>query len=363
MGFWQTGYMEFHEPVGLDGFEYSPSPPTYPCLHCDRVCGTADELRQHRYEAHPLRRPPLYIRGIEVGSEPRRITRRLREEDVRAEGVDIAVVNGREMRVETLAAFLTQVSIDVCRVTLRKADISTDFTLDFCISEEDDLLGVEAEFRRLVGHARLDTRALEDFISDCRPFTTATRYCDGICSYLYGVLAKEESPDSSLRPGSYTSKFNSAARELSAYDRPIGKQVCALIDFHFNHFAEAKRRAPQSRVAHASARFAAPTARTTSCQPPTTNPAIYLEQLFTDWTTEQVIRWAIRDAASLAPEIDDMQSCLSRSKQEYDKVKLSFLLAEAYGAAGHVDQASRLARSLRNIREFAPWAESVIEGS
>ena len=361
MGFWQTGYMEFHEPDGLDGFEYSPSPATYPCHYCDRVCATADELQRHRYEAHPLRRPPLYIRGIEVGSEPHRITRPLREEDVRAEGVDVAVVNGREVAVENLATFLTQVSTDVCRVTLRNVDISTEFTLDFCIAEDDDLLGIETEFQRLVREARLDTRALEGFISHCRTFTTATRYCDGICSYLYGVLAKEESPDSSLRPGSYTKKFNRASHELSAYDRPIARQVCALIEFHFNHFSDAKQRAPQTRVAHAAARFATPAARSKLSRLPASRTAIYLEQLFTDWTTERVIRWAIRDAASLVPEIDDMQSCLSRSKQEYDTVKLSFLLAEAYRAAGHVDQASRLARSLRNIPEFAPWAESLIE--
>lgn len=362
MGFWQTGYMEFHEPDGLDGFEYSPSPPSYPCRYCDRDYATADELQRHRYEAHPLRRPPLYIRGIEVGSEPHQITRPLREEDVRAEGVDVAVVNGSEMPVESLAAFLAQVSIDVCRVTLRNGDISTDFLLDFCIAQEEDLLAVEAEFERLVREGRLDTRALEDFISHCRPFTTATRYCDGICSYLYGVLAKEGSPDSSLQPGAYTKKFNSASHELSAYDRPIAQQVCALIEFHFNHFSDAKRRAPQTRVAHAAARFTTPVARPKLSALPASRVAIYLEQMFTDLTTEQVIRWAIRDAASLVPEIHNMQSCLSRSKQEYDKVKLSFLLAEAYGAAGHVDQASRLARSLRNIPEFAPWAESLIEG-
>ena len=267
------------------------------------------------------------------------------------------------MPVESLATFLAEVSSDTCRVTLRNADVSTDFTLDFCIAEEDHLLGVEAEFRRLVRHARLDTRALEDFISHCQPFTTATRYCDGICSYLYGVLAKEQSPDSSLRPDSYTRKFNSAALELSAYDRPISQQVCALIDFHFNHFSEAIRRAPQTRVAQAAARFAAPCAQLKISHHSASTTAIYLEQLLTDWTTEQVIRWAIRDTASLVPDIDDMQSCLSRSKQKYDKVKLSFLLAEAFAAAGHVARASRLARSLRNITEFTPWAESLINGS
>ena len=363
MGFWQTGYMEFHEPVGLDGFEYSPSPPTYPCSHCERVFATADELRQHRFEAHPLRRPPLFIRGIEVGTEPRRITRPLQEGDVRAEGFKVAVVNGQEMATKNLAAHLAHVANDVCRLTLRNGDVAADFTLDFCIAQEDHLLGVEAEFENLARLGRLDMRALEGFISHCRPFTTAIRYYDGICSYLYGVLAKEESTDSSLRPSSYTRKFNGAARELSAYDRPIARQVCALVEFHFNQFHEVRQRAPLSRVAHAAARFVPQADGPTPCNLPASDPVVYLEQLLTDWMTEQVIRWAGRDAASLAPEIDDMQACLSCAKQEYDKVKLSFLLAEAYGSAGRVDLAARLARDLRNIAVFAPWAESVIEAS
>ena len=363
MGFWQTGYMEFHEPVGLDGFEFSPSPPTYPCCHCNSVYDTRDELRQHRYEAHPRRRPPLYICGIEVGSDPRRITRPLREEDVHADGFDIAILNGREMPAEELATCLTQVSTDVCQLTLRNAEVSIEFNLDFCIADEADLFGVETEFESLVRHGRLDTHALDDFISRCRPFSTATRYCDGVCSYLYGVLANERSGKSSLPRASYTKKFNYAAHQLTTYDRPIARLVCALIEFHYNHFPEVRQLAPQSRVGHASTRFATSNVRAAPLQFPVSDPAVYLEQLLTDRTTEQVIRWAICDAESLVSEIDEMESCLSCARQEYDKVKLSFLLSEAYAAAGHVDRASRLARSLRNIHEFAPWAESVIDPS
>lgn len=363
MGFWHTGYMEFHEPVGLDGFEFSPSPPTYPCCHCDCVYDTRDELRQHRFEAHPRRRPPLFICGIEVGSEPRRVTRPLREEDVRADGFDVAILNGREMPADELAAYLTQVSADVHHLTLRNADVSVDFSLDFCIADESHLLGVETEFGTLARHGRLDTRTLEEFILRCQPFTTVTRYYGGVCAYLYGVLAKEGSGNSSLPHASYPKKFNSAAHELTVYDRPLARHVCALIEFHYNHFSEVRRFAPQSRVGHASTRFATRDVRATQWQYPVSAPAVYLEQLLTDPTTEQIIRWALCDAASLVSEIDEMQSWLARAKQEYDKVKLSFLLAEAYAAAGHVDPASRLARSLRNIHEFAPWAESVIDRS
>lgn len=366
MGFWQTGYMEFHEPITLPGFEFSPPPPpTYPCCHCNNVYDTRDELRQHRFEAHPHRRPPLYICGIEVGSEPRRITRPLREEDVRADGFDVAVLNGRQMPAEDVAAHLTQVSTEVCKLTLRNAEVSVEFVLDFCIAEETHLLGVETEFENLVRHGHLDTRTLDEFILRCQSFSTATRYYDGVCSYLYGVLAKEGSGTSSLPHASYTKKFNSAAHELRIYDRPLARHVCALIEFHYNHFSDVRQLAPQSRVGSASTRFATRNSniRATPWQRSVSEPAVCLEQMLTDQTTEQVIRWAICDAASLVPEIDEMQSWLSRARQEYDRVKLSFLLAEANAAAGQVDQASRLARSLRNIREFAPWAESVIDAS
>ena len=35
MGFWHTGYAEFHEASGLEGYVYSPPPPVrYVCEHC-----------------------------------------------------------------------------------------------------------------------------------------------------------------------------------------------------------------------------------------------------------------------------------------------------------------------------------------
>ncbi len=63
MGFWHTGYMDFHEPTGLDGWVFDPKPPTFPCKHCGAIWNSLDDLRKHRFEKHSLIRPILFIDG------------------------------------------------------------------------------------------------------------------------------------------------------------------------------------------------------------------------------------------------------------------------------------------------------------
>ena len=65
MGFWHTGYIEFHEPSGLD-VGYRPSKVWYPCRHCTSKFDTIEDLRRHRFEAHPLARPMLFVQGQRV---------------------------------------------------------------------------------------------------------------------------------------------------------------------------------------------------------------------------------------------------------------------------------------------------------
>src|SRR5215213_11456233 len=94
VGFWHTGYIEFHEPSGLDR-AFMPGPTLYPCRHCEKAFGTPEELRVHRFEAHAYKRPLLFIRELEVGTTPLRITRALRPAEVSASCYDSARINGR----------------------------------------------------------------------------------------------------------------------------------------------------------------------------------------------------------------------------------------------------------------------------
>jgi hypothetical protein len=198
MGFWHTGYIEFHEPVGLEG-EWTPLPARFSCTHCPQEFESFDELRKHRFEAHPLRRPVMLLRGRELGRQRMKITQPVMATEVKIEGAARALLNGKEIAVSGLSRALSRITNDVCLIILKKDGVDAQFELEIRIASERDLRGVEEQFRKMAVGRRLDMRAVEEFISGASGFSSAMGYCDGICAYLYGILAKERAADSSLK--------------------------------------------------------------------------------------------------------------------------------------------------------------------
>lgn len=195
MGFWHTGYFEFHEPTGLDDVRFEPSPPRFPCKYCDEVYDSSDELRRHRFENHTLRRPTLFLQDQELGTRPFRITRQLIVDDVRTDNCDRARVNGHEISIDAIPRELARGLSGISKVVLsNKDDVSKEFTLDFRIASEGHLKGIEEHFERMAREGRLSFYAIEEFIEAASKFDSALGYCDGICEYLYGILAMENLP-------------------------------------------------------------------------------------------------------------------------------------------------------------------------
>ena len=363
MGFWHTGYIEFHEPRGLEDVRLEPSPPEFPCKHCNQIYGSANELRQHRFESHPLYRPTLFIQGRELGTHPVRVTRGLSTDDVKVDGCERAFLNGNEIPVQAIPRMLALISSDVCQLELRKADVSATFTLDFRIALKKDLIAVEMQFIRTALGRRLDYRAVEEFISATSGFRSAIGYCDGICSYLYGILAKEGSSESSLPYEAYVGKFNKAVEELSVYDRPLARMIGSLVAFHFNHFEEAEKLAHRARVGQAATRYTSWMRGETRGQdnaPVSSVEPSKLEALVTDWETERIIRWTVRPLDELSEDISEMESFLNQQIEEYDSVKVHVLLGEIYVRYGDVANALKHAKALRNLVAMEKWAESMI---
>lgn len=119
MGFWHTGYLEFHEAVGFDG-PFTPLTPRFPCVHCGQTYGSLDDLRSHRFEAQPLHRPVMFLQGRELGTHPVRITRPIAPADVRVESCDRVRLNESEIPISALPGRLAEISSDVCRVMLTR---------------------------------------------------------------------------------------------------------------------------------------------------------------------------------------------------------------------------------------------------
>lgn len=227
------------------------------------------------------------------------------------------------------------------------------------------MAGVEQAFFEVARHRRLDMRAIEQFIDAADGFKTAVGYYDGICEYLYGVLAKERSPASSLPYEAYREKFTRALDKLGTFDRPLANRIGGLVEFHFNHFPEAASLSPGSRVGHAAAVFddwlsgRAPR----DWKQASIEDDVRLESLLTDWDTEQLVRWAVREPCSLGGEEAQMMKMLRDVPAEFDQTKLHILLIQIGLSSKNEALVLTHARELRNSPSVARWAEAALEAS
>lgn len=55
MGFWHTGYSEFHEVEGLGNFVPNLLPPKFSCAYYAELFTSIDDLRIHRFEYGSVR--------------------------------------------------------------------------------------------------------------------------------------------------------------------------------------------------------------------------------------------------------------------------------------------------------------------
>ena len=367
MGFWHTGYIEFHQPTGLDDFVFRPAPPPrYFCDYCTQHFADIETLRRHRFERHPLRQPSLLVRGRAVGQLPLKVMSPLQSADVVVEDASRCRVNGRAMAPAALGRHLASMTRQFVDIELANEGTATHCVLDFRIAEEADLLGVEDAFLRMARDRVLGIDTVARFIQDCSRLTSAMPYCDGICQYLYGVMAKERAPDSGLRSDQYTEKFLQASDTLSGFDRPLASSVRALVAFHFNQFDDAEAQAPDGALRHASGAFAGllqglPWHCETAFAP---EPGGAVENLLTDQDTLQVLADASYGLVELKARTDELRAHLRRAPLGYDRLKWALLVAEALAArddtASHAE-ARKLARESAGSADTRAWAEAMLE--
>lgn len=368
MGFWHTGYAEFHESSGLDGFVYSPPPPArYVCEHCSASFAELEELRRHRFESHPLRQPALWLRGRAVGALPCVLFSALQPGDVFVEDTDACTLNGQAVEVHGLDSKLVRMSREFVELELSNSSAVTRCVLDFRIVKEEHLSAVEDAFLRMARDRALTLDSLSRFIQDCRAYQDAMPYCDGICHYLYGVMAKEKSADSGLRHRQYVERFLKASEELAGFDRPLARSIRALVAFHFNHFEDAELLAPVGGVLHQAAgafagllqglpwHYEAAFSPSTSC---------VVENLLTDQETLQVLNDASHGLIGLKDISDELQNHLQRAADGYDKLKRVLLFSEALAekedSASHA-AARKFAREMAGKPDTRAWADAMLQ--
>lgn len=368
MGFWHTGYAEFHEPSGLEDYVYSPPPPVrYVCEHCSASFLELELLRRHRFEKHPVRQPALWIRGRAVGALPQKLMSTLKPSEVVVEDTTGCLVNGKTVALKELGQHLASMKREFVEVQLSNAGATTRCELDFCIADVDHLVGVESAFLRVARDHELSVAALARFITECQAYPSAMPYCDGICQYLYGVMAKEGSPDSGLKKNQYVGKYLLASETLSDFDRPLARSVRALVAFHFNQFQEAELLAPKGALRSAASTFLRSLQGHSwhfdVAQSMVSDSAI--EDLLTDQDTLQILSDARHGLIELKHQADELLNHLMRATTGgYDQMKRVILASEALAArsdeSSHVS-ARKLAREWSSHHDTSVWAQAMLD--
>ena len=361
MGFWHTGYIEHHEDAGL-GDNWQPAPTVYRCVHCSLQFEMEDELRKHRFETHPYTQPSLFFRGIELGASPVYVRRKIKPSEIFLATCNRAYLNGEAISVGDLPTRLSHIRSDRVTIELSNAGASASYDIHFQIADARDLERVDEAFQRLAKCGVLSISSLDDFIIQCRPFATAAPYLDGIAHYLYGVLAKERAPDSTVPHDKYPDRFNAAAAALADYERPLANLIRALVAFNFNHFQEAATLAPAGRLKTAALGFSdsvggagwSPVAaRTIKANCP--------EDLLTDSETHQILAWTEAPAKTLVRETERIELLANGEASSFSKIKLKILLIAALEAGGESTRARKTARELLIYQATAPMAERIID--
>jgi hypothetical protein len=286
--------------------------------------------------------------------------------DVGIEDATRCFLNGVSVGADELPELLAGMSRQFVELELQNQDASTHCALDFRIAAEADLAGVEAAFLRLARDRTLSIEAIARFIQDCRSFSSSTLYCDGICHYLYGVLAKERAPDTGLHQGQYKERYLRAQDELSGFDRPLANSIRSLVAFHFNHFEDAATLAAEGALQHAARAFAGLLKgmpwHFELDLPARSGSAV--EDLLTDQDTLEVMTDASHGLVELTAKTDVLRSHLKRAERGYDQLKRALLTCEALAACKDANShvaARRLAREYLPQADTRVWAEAMLE--
>lgn len=365
MGFWHTGYMEHHEDdffsAAFPSTRTPRQPPAIPCADCGLTFSTLQDLKFHRFNGHPSARPALLLRGRECGRARLTVAEPTAEGDWSVLDSKSVTINGCRARPSEVGSILSVINHGIARVVLANGS-EQEFDLRFSVADPSDLAGVDNRLHEMVHRHQLTIAAIEGFVAATNRYVTAADYRNGIATYLHGVLARENSPESGLEHGAYRDKFNEAVSLLGGHDRVTADVICGLVAFHYNQFDRAILRTQSPRVAWASSRLMRllDGEDLTHDQVVVASERSRLDFVLSDAATEQVLTWCcIPLDGSAGAEIEAMEASLN-TQEPFDQLKLRVIAAEHHLRTGASERARPHANELRNNAVAEAWARACI---
>ncbi len=363
MGFWHTGYEEHHQISSFwDSDQRLDLSVEYKCEHCGRSFQSADLLVEHRFSSHPYKSPILFVRKRQLGALPININTPLDPSDISIGCATSATLNGKKISLDELKLQLSKVRQDNIDLILSNHELTLRYRINFNISSEEDMAGVESEFLKLVEGKELTRSSIDKFISKAAAYRSATNYMDGLCEYFYGVLAKEGSGNSSLLQSKYREKFNRSAEQLLDYSRPLANFVKGLIAFHFNHFSEAGKFLNNGNLFKISGFyeqiFIGNDVEIEVCESLATK---LLENILVDDETNLIIN-AFKFSDLSRVDLNNLdQESQSDKLSEFGRIKIKILMIKLYIKSKNEKKAVSILKELKGLSNLEPWVDQILK--
>ena len=224
-------------PERIRYYKEDSGPSYYVCPFCDHVFTDVDDRDKHRVEAHPIRRPVLFIKGQFVRTIEAVITEALSEGDLSFSDTDSVNIGPEIMDVDEASRFLTGKTSGFFDVHLWHRGYEVTHKLHFRVVDQDVLRSVEDcfydSFSTKLGLAA-QLSVFDDKLGKVND--TGRHYAGGLGSYISGLMIKEGLQPSLPDSIGYLEKIGEAQDKLACYRRPLAQSILAIIDFIRNDF-------------------------------------------------------------------------------------------------------------------------------
>lgn len=360
-------YLSFIDPGNAGGSVSIPeSPPVvllpivYECPRCSAHFDSVQARRDHFFTAHPYRKPELLLRGQPLGNSETVIHAPVQAKDWLLGSCHRISLNGRMMASDELFQTLAECRQGFHVLELSNQDAIERFELRFSIPELTELQRLEDIFSTLFLDNELSVDDVRRFAEACKPLKTANEYLEGVCQYLYGVLAKDQRGGTQLSHAQYKERFNRALEALRHVDRPLARTMRGIINFSFNGFVQPASQADAPALADAAGRFAGWAGK------PGRGCVVARQEaqarLPIDHATDRILSWMALSGKRQERELDELQQISAGSLwTAEDRTKALVLWLEWGRTCRSTDELRQMARRLLNDAIFAGYAEQALE--
>lgn len=361
MGLWQTGYIDKID-TGYDGIKLPDKPKKFVCKLCDAVFMSHDDLNQHRFQEHPFKRPALYFRGEEVTSTRKYISRKIFAEDILVTDCSSIIFNGQEIEEHELAIRLENQCNGLIKIGMLNDELSAHYELYIQIPKNSDLLEIDTIFFEIMSNNSLSTNMIDLFADLTSRYPDAARYVDGIISYLYGVLIKDQKNGASLSQEKYREKYNQALDALYDYKTLLAVAICAIVNLNFNVFDNNRQLAEIPWLYECFSKLNDILFQTEAEPIKPIKSEIKLSlRVPLDSYTEKIINWILCSHDELGNSVRLLEKNITGPTfSPEDRFKLRVLVADYYFTSGDRESAAMLAKPAINDVMYGAWAERLL---